>query len=44
MIPVQVPITGKEKSGDLTKPYQALIKFYYAFNNRNMDVMSKNWH
>jgi len=40
----QEPITGNESQGDLTKPYQALVQFYNAFNNGNMETMSQNWH
>lgn len=44
MQPEQEPITGNESQGDLTKPYQALVQFYEAFNNGNMETMSQNWH
>ncbi len=44
MKPEQEPITGNESQGDLTKPYQALVQFYYAFNNASMETMSQNWH
>jgi hypothetical protein len=43
MQPIQTAITGKEKFEDLSKPYQALVQFYNAFNNRNMPEMSRNW-
>lgn len=43
MKPQQQPITGKEKQGDLSKPYQALVQFYYAFNHRDLETMSGNW-
>ncbi len=43
MQPVQEPITGKENRGDLSKPYQALVQFYYAFNNGDLETMSQNW-
>ena len=43
MHPVQEAITGKEKQGDLSSPYQALVQFYCAFNSGNMQMMSKNW-
>ncbi|MEW6201881.1 MAG: nuclear transport factor 2 family protein [bacterium] len=37
-------ITGKENFSDLKEPVQALAQFYCAFNNRDMDMMSQNWH
>jgi ketosteroid isomerase-like protein len=43
MQPVQEPITGKEIRGDLSTPFQALIQFYYAFNNGDLETMSRNW-
>jgi len=43
MQPNQTAITGKEKFEDLSKPYQALVQFYHAFNNRNITEMSRNW-
>jgi hypothetical protein len=43
MTPIQTAITGQENAGDLTTPYEALIQFYCAFNNGDMDMMSKNW-
>ncbi len=36
-------ITGKEDQGDLSTPYQALIQFYYAFNEGDFKTMSANW-
>jgi hypothetical protein len=36
-------ITGKEDQGDLSTPYQALIQFYYAFNEGDFETMSANW-
>ena len=43
MKPEQTPITGKEDKADLKGPLLALVEFYEAFNNRDMDKMSKNW-
>lgn len=43
MQPVPVPITGQEDQGDLSLPYHALVQFYYAFNNRDVNIMSRNW-
>ncbi len=43
MVPEQTPITGKEDKADLKGPLLALVDFYDAFNNRDMDKMSKNW-
>lgn len=39
----KIPITGKEWQGDLSRPYQVLVQFYYAYNNKDMDIMSQNW-
>jgi len=36
-------ITGKEISTELATPINALIKFYAAFNNRNISLMEENW-
>ena len=44
MHPVNEPITGNEEQGNLSTPFQALAQFYYAFNQRDMDTMSRNWH
>ncbi len=43
MHPIQEPITGEEELGDLSSPYQALVQFYRAFNECNMDLMAENW-
>ena len=43
MQPINEPITGKEAQGNLATPKQALVQFYYAFNHRDLDVMSRNW-
>ncbi|MBI5598452.1 MAG: nuclear transport factor 2 family protein [Deltaproteobacteria bacterium] len=43
MEPIQEPITGSEEQGDLSSPYQALVQFYYAFNQGNLSMMEKNW-
>lgn len=44
MEPVQKAITGKEDQEDMLQPYQALVQFYSAFNGRDMNIMSQNWH
>jgi ketosteroid isomerase-like protein len=38
-----IPVTGKENMGNLTEPFQALVQFYRAFNNRDLTLMSDNW-
>lgn len=38
-----IAITGKEDQGDLSTPYQALVQFYYAFNEGDFETMSANW-
>ncbi len=43
MKPTQEPIAGEEDQGDGEKPYQALVRFYKAFNNGDMGLMSENW-
>ncbi len=43
MKPIQAPITGKEQQGYLSLPYQALVQFYCAFNQRDMAMMEANW-
>lgn len=43
MHPIQEAITGKEKLGDSSSPYQALVQFYGAFNAGNMPMMAENW-
>ena len=37
------PITGAERAETGT-PLGALAEFYRAFNNRNLDLMRRNWH
>ncbi len=39
----RAPITGNEDQGDLSSPFQALIQFYHAFNQRDIMAMSENW-
>lgn len=41
---IKKTITGKEVQSNLAEPIKALVQFYYAFNNRDMEVMSSNWH
>ncbi|MDA8214417.1 MAG: nuclear transport factor 2 family protein [Nitrospiraceae bacterium] len=43
MKPEQTPITGNEDKKKFSTPMLALIEFYDAFNNRDLDKMSKNW-
>lgn len=37
------PITGSEKIENGTKPFDALVEFYRAFNTRDLKLMSSNW-
>ncbi len=37
------PITGAE-CAEAATPLGALSEFYRAFNNRNLDLMRRNWH
>jgi ketosteroid isomerase-like protein len=39
----QKPITGSEINEPLTAPLRALSDFYQAFNNRDLEAMSRNW-
>lgn len=41
--PIQTPITGREWNGKKETPYQSLVQFYNAFNNRNLELMQVNW-
>jgi ketosteroid isomerase-like protein len=43
MQPTQEPITGTEDQGGLTEPCQALVQFYCAFNNGDLNMMAENW-
>lgn len=43
MIPVQNPITGNESKININSSTCALIDFYNAFNNRDIEKMADNW-
>lgn len=43
MEPIQAAITGME-CAESNAPFGALSEFYRAFNNRNLDLMRRNWH
>lgn len=43
MKPIAEAITGKEDQGDLTRPFQALVQFYCAFNEGDLSLMEQNW-
>ena len=36
-------ITGQEIRLEEGTPYEALLNFYYAFNQQDFEMMSKNW-
>jgi len=36
-------ITGNESRTGKETPYEALVEFYDAFNNRNLKLMKQNW-
>jgi ketosteroid isomerase-like protein len=40
---IQEAITGNENFGNRLLPYEALVHFYYAFNQKNFSEMEKNW-
>ncbi len=37
------PITGSETINKDVKPYSALVEFYRAFNEQNLELMTSNW-
>ncbi len=39
----QAPITGREQNKQLTPQMKALSEFYQALNNRDMELMARNW-
>ena len=39
----QIPVTGKERKGQLTPQMRALSEFYEALNNRDLEQMARNW-
>ena len=43
MKPETTAITGAETPANNTTPYAALVNFYHAFNNRNLQLMTENW-
>jgi len=42
MTPIQTAITGSEKEFN-HKMHEALVEFYKAFNERDFELMQKNW-
>ena len=43
MKPMQAPVTGMEHA-EADTPLGALSEFYRAFNNRDLDLMRRNWN
>jgi hypothetical protein len=41
--PIQTPVTGREYSGGQREPMHALAQFYRALNERDIDMMQRNW-
>lgn len=39
----QTPVTGRESKEQLTPQMKALSGFYEALNNRDLDLMARNW-
>src|SRR4051812_39835475 len=39
----QVPVTGRESKQQLTSQMRALSEFYQALNERDMELMQRNW-
>ena len=40
---IATPVTGRETAADPSTPLGALAEFYRAFNQRDLDLMSRNW-
>ncbi len=40
---IKKPITGDDFFGDALSPTQSLTQFYFAFNDRDVFLMSANW-
>lgn len=40
---IESAITGGESNNGGVSPFSALVKFYCAFNNRNLELMEANW-
>jgi ABC-type proline/glycine betaine transport system substrate-binding protein len=40
---IQISITGHGYSGDQREVMQALALFYHALNERDLDMMQRNW-
>lgn len=43
MEPIQQAITGNEKRVGMETPYESLVAFYDAFNNRDINLMEQKW-
>ncbi len=43
MEPIQEAISGTENFWNRALPYEALVHFYYAFNQRDFYAMQENW-
>jgi ketosteroid isomerase-like protein len=41
--PIQIPVTGREYTGDQRDALHALAQFYRALNTRNLELMQQNW-
>ncbi len=39
----QTPVTGKEQKAQLSPQMRALSEFYQALNDRDMELMARNW-
>jgi len=39
----QVPVTGRESAAVASPKLRALSQFYRALNNRDLDLMARNW-
>lgn len=43
IVPIQVPVTGREELQDSSDPRRALAQFYRAINGRDLALMEENW-
>lgn len=41
---IHEPVTGQERCAPYGAPYAALVRFYRAFNGRDLALMRENWH
>ena len=42
MDPVRQPVSGDEEMDEVKTPFDVPVQFYHAFNNADIDEMSRN--